>query len=100
VKIGPVGAACLALLSAVVVVSFASNGPSSTVFVCRMGSGVLFGDSQDGAADVSLAWTIPPADGWHGGLFLGLSDGYAQGGVNDVGLCFGEIGRASCRERV
>jgi hypothetical protein len=89
VKIGPVGAACLALLSAVIVVSFAGNGSSSTVFVCRMGSDVLFGNSQDGAADVPLAWTIPPADGRHGGLFLGLSDGYAQGGVNDVGLCFG-----------
>jgi hypothetical protein len=89
VKIGLVGTDCLALLSAVVVVSFAGDGPSSTAFVCRMGSGVLFGNSQDGAADVPLAWTIPPADGRHGGLFLGLSDGYAQGGVNDVGLCFG-----------
>jgi len=89
VKIGPVGAACLALLSAVVVVPFASNGQSSTVFVCRMGSDVLFGNSQGGAADVALAWTIPPADGRHGGLFFGFSDGYALGGINDAGLCFG-----------
>jgi len=89
VKIGPVGAACLALLSAVVVVSLAGNGPSGTVFVCRTVNDVLFASNGDGAADVALAWTIPPADGRHGGLFLGLSDGYAQGGMNDAGLCFG-----------
>jgi len=89
VKIGPVGATCLALLSAVVVMSFAGNGQSSTVFVCRMGSDVLFASNEDGAADVALAWTVPPTGGWHGGLFLGFSDSYAQGGVNDVGLCFG-----------
>jgi len=89
VKIESVGAACLALLSAVVVVSFASNGQSSAVFVCRAGSNVLFGNNEDGAADVPVAWTIAPADGRHGGLFLGLSDGYAQSGVNDAGLCFG-----------
>jgi hypothetical protein len=89
VKIGPVGAACLALLSAVVVVSFAGNGPSSTVLMCQVGNDVLFGNNEDDAAGVPLAWTIPPANGWHGGFFLGLSDGYAQGGVNDVGLCFG-----------
>ena len=88
-KIGPVGAACLALLSAVVVVSLAGNGPSGTVFVCRTVNDVLFASNGDGAADVALAWTIPPADGRHGGLFLGLSDGYAQGGMNDAGLCFG-----------
>jgi len=89
VKIGPVGAACLALLSTVVVVSLAGNGPSGTVFVCRTVNDVLFASNGDGAADVALAWTIPPADGRHGGLFLGLSDGYAQGGMNDAGLCFG-----------
>ena len=88
-KIGPVGAACLALLSAVVVVSFAGNGPSSTVLMCQVGNDVLFGNNEDDAAGVPLAWTIPPADGRHGGLFLGFSDSYAQGGMNDAGLCFG-----------
>jgi hypothetical protein len=76
-------------LSAVVVVSFAGDGPSSTVFVCRMGSDVLFASNEDGAADVALAWTVPPTGDLHGGLFFGFSDGYTRGGINDTGLCFG-----------
>ncbi|MEI6172055.1 MAG: hypothetical protein WCQ45_06235, partial [bacterium] len=79
----------LALLCATAVVSFAGNGQSTTVFVCRVGSDVLFGSNEDGAAGAPLAWTVPSAGDWHGGLFFGLSDSYAQGGINDAGLCFG-----------
>jgi hypothetical protein len=54
-----------------------------------MESDGLFASNEDGAADVALAWTVPPTGGWHGGLFLGFPDGYARGGINDAGLCFG-----------
>ena len=48
----------------------------------------FFGSNEDNEKADTNIWFLPAEEGKYGGVYLGYNDGFAQGGMNDRGLCF------------
>ncbi len=71
--------------------SIALSAPAAsacTIFMATDGRLVLVGNNEDWMDPNGKIGFRPGADGKHGWIFFGHSDGYEQGGVNDAGLFF------------
>ncbi len=67
--------------------STGSSG-SCTIFTASAGNAVLFGNNEDWDDKDTRAWVEPATETNHGAMYFGFSDLWAQGGMNDEGLCF------------
>ncbi|MDF1839636.1 MAG: carcinine hydrolase/isopenicillin-N N-acyltransferase family protein, partial [Planctomycetota bacterium] len=61
--------------------------PCSAFLVVGSGE-VLFANNEDYWTPDTRVWFEPAADGKHGVMYLGYSNGFPQGGMNDAGLAF------------
>ena len=52
------------------------------------GDTVLFGNNEDWQNTHTFYWIEPSQPGKYGGIYFGYNDFYAQGGMNEKGLCF------------
>lgn len=59
-----------------------------TVFTASVGDTVLFGNNEDWDDKDTYVWVFPGTATGHGAVCFGFSDHFAQGGINDQGLCF------------
>lgn len=59
-----------------------------TVFTASIGDTVLFGNNEDWNDKSTYIWFVPASETQYGGVYVGFGDYYAQGGMNDQGLCF------------
>jgi hypothetical protein len=59
-----------------------------TICVVRAGDRVYFGNNEDWSDPDTKLWFLAPEPGHHGRVYLGFKNGWAQGGMNDQGLCF------------
>jgi hypothetical protein len=59
-----------------------------TVFTASVGGTVLFGNNEDAPETDSYAWFYPATETEYGVVYFGFGGYYAQGGMNDQGLCF------------
>jgi hypothetical protein len=83
-------ATILALIQGVVPVS---AGPrtvpgSCTIFMAAFGDKVLYGNNEDWKDPHTYVWTSPAKEDAFGALYLGFSNRWPQGGVNEEGLAF------------
>ncbi len=92
-------AACLAfILSSAVPVPaqatpalFLRNG-GCTVFYAADGQTVLGGNNEDFVNPFTQVWFIPASQGHYGRVYFGYDDFIPQGGLNDQGVFFDELG--------
>lgn len=61
---------------------------SCTSFTVSRGEKVLFGNNEDYTNPKTFYWVVPSGDGNYGGVYFGFDDLWAQGGINERGLCF------------
>lgn len=61
--------------------------PCSAFLVVGSGE-VFFANNEDYWTPDTRVWFEPAADGKHGIMYLGYSNGFPQGGMNDAGLAF------------
>ncbi len=61
---------------------------SCTIF-CISKSGItLVGNNEDGTDPITYVWFLPAEKGKYGRVYFGLSDKWAQGGMNEQGLFY------------
>ncbi|KYK35168.1 MAG: hypothetical protein AYK18_13370 [Theionarchaea archaeon DG-70] len=72
----------------VLLISTAGVAGCCTVFTASVGDTVLFGNNEDWPDTNTRVWFLPATETEYGGVYFGFSDFYAQGGMNDQGLCF------------
>lgn len=65
-----------------------SPAGACTVFTASIGDTVLFGNNEDWPDTNTHVWFQPATETEYGGVYFGFGDYYAQGGMNDQGLCF------------
>jgi hypothetical protein len=56
----------------------------------------LAGNNEDFWDCNTKVWFTPAQDGKHGGVYFGFDNGFAQGGMNDQGLCFDGFATGPC----
>ncbi len=61
---------------------------SCTIFAIQKGGSVFFGNNEDWHDPDTFYWVKPPTDSTYGVLYVGYSDLYPQGGINEKGLAF------------
>lgn len=59
-----------------------------SVFTASINGTVLFGNNEDWYDTDTRVWFYPATETNYGGVYFGFSDLFAQGGMNDQGLCF------------
>ena len=80
-------ACCLVL--GLAVAFFAPTGvPACSIFVLTDTRHALFCNNEDGPSPKTRIWFLPAGDGYHGAVYVGYDDGYAQGGLNTEGLAY------------
>ncbi len=72
----------------VLLIGAAGAAECCTVFTASIGDTVLFGNNEDWPDTDTRVWFLPATETEYGGVYFGFSDLYAQGGMNDQGLCF------------
>ena len=61
---------------------------SCTIFTVSHGDKVLFGNNEDYTNRKTFYWVVPAGNGNYGGVYFGFDNLWAQGGVNEKGLCY------------
>jgi len=61
---------------------------SCTIFTASYGGTALFGNNEDTMNPKTYYWVVPAEEGNYGGVYLGLDNLFAQGGINEKGLAF------------
>ncbi|MHC4354375.1 MAG: carcinine hydrolase/isopenicillin-N N-acyltransferase family protein [Planctomycetota bacterium] len=61
---------------------------SCTIFTVSQGEKVLFGNNEDYANSKTFYWVVPAGSGNYGGVYFGFDNLWAQGGINEKGLCY------------
>jgi len=64
------------------------SASACTFFVATVKGTTFFGSNEDNDKADTNIWFLPAEPGKYGGVYLGFNDGFAQGGMNDKGLCF------------
>lgn len=65
-----------------------SPAGACTVVSLADDQGIVFAANEDGGDPEARLWYAVAQEGAHGGVYLGLADGFRQAGMNDAGLCF------------
>src|SRR5215216_5839597 len=63
-------------------------GHACTIFVLSDTNRALFCNNEDWSDPKTRIWFIPAGEGYHGAVYVGFENGFAQGGVNTEGLAF------------
>src|SRR6516162_9830106 len=80
-------AQCLAfILAALAFVSVSSR--ACTIFVLTDTNHALFCNNEDWSNKNTRIWFIPAGKDYHGAVYVGFDNGWAQGGLNAEGLAF------------
>ena len=59
-----------------------------TIFMATQGDLTLVGNNEDWKETATRAWFLAPEEGKYGRVFFGFENGWAQGGMNEKGLCY------------
>lgn len=59
-----------------------------TIFTISIGDKVFFGNNEDWSNPNTYIWFKPTNGNLYGGVYLGFDNFFAQGGMNEKGLCF------------
>jgi len=59
-----------------------------TIFTATNGGRILVGNNEDWEDYPTRVWFLTESDGVHGRVLFGFINGWAQGGMNDLGLFF------------
>ncbi len=62
--------------------------PACTIFVLTDTNRALFCNNEDWSDPKTRIWFLPAGDGYHGAVYVGFDNGWAQGGMNTEGLAF------------
>jgi hypothetical protein len=62
--------------------------PACTIFVLTDTNRALFCNNEDWSNPKTRIWFLPAGDSYHGAVYVGFDDGYAQGGLNTEGLAY------------
>lgn len=82
-----IGVRSLALMLAAVFFA-AAQVRACTIFVLTDTNHALFCNNEDWSSTNTRIWFIPAGEGYHGAVYVGFENGYAQGGMNTEGLAF------------
>lgn len=77
-----------AALTLLAVLALTTPANPCSAFVVTGDGRVLFANNEDYLDPDTYAWFVPAKDGRHGAMYLGYSNGFPQGGMNDAGLAF------------
>jgi hypothetical protein len=66
----------------------AARVPACTIFVLTDTNHALFCNNEDWSDPKTRIWFLPAGEGYHGAVYVGFANGYAQGGMNTEGLAF------------
>ena len=61
---------------------------SCTIFTVSQGEKVLFGNNEDYTNPKTFYWVVPAGNGNYGSVYFGFDNLWAQGGINEKGLCY------------
>lgn len=61
---------------------------SCTIFTVSNGETILFGNNEDYTNPKTFFWVVPAGNGNYGGVYFGFDNLWAQGGINEKGLCY------------
>ncbi len=61
---------------------------SCTIFTVSRGEKVLFGNNEDYTNPKTFYREVPAGNGNYGGVYFGFDNLWAQGGINEKGLCY------------
>jgi hypothetical protein len=75
-------------ISIFMVIICAGSAYCCSVFTASAGDNILFGNNEDWYDTDTRVWFYPATETHYGGVYFGFSDFFAQGGMNDQGLCF------------
>ncbi len=67
-----------------------------TMFYAFHDGKAFAGNNEDFWISDTKVWFVPAEDGKHGGVYFGFEERFAQGGMNDQGLCFDGFATGSC----
>ena len=59
-----------------------------TIFTISIGDEVYFGNNEDWSNPNTYIWFEPTSGDLYGGVYLGFDNFFAQGGMNEKGLCY------------
>lgn len=76
------------LLRLLLVVLLAPAAIPCSMFLIAQAGEVLVGNNEDYWNCDTKVWFVPATEGKRGGVYFGFADTFAQGGMNDGGLCF------------
>jgi hypothetical protein len=79
-------AQCLAFIIAAF--SFSMSARACTIFVLTDTNHALFCNNEDWSNKNTRIWFIPAGKDYHGAVYVGFDNGWAQGGLNAEGLAF------------
>ena len=71
-----------------VLLCLGSLAHACTVFVLTDTNRALFCNNEDWSDPKTRIWFLPAGEGYHGAVYVGFENGYAQGGMNTEGLSF------------
>ena len=66
----------------------AAQSTACTIFVLTDTNHALFCNNEDWSDPKTRIWFLPAGAGYHGAVYVGFENGYAQGGMNTEGLAF------------
>lgn len=75
-------------LLTIILFCFVGLANACTVFVLTGTNSALFCNNEDWLATATRIWFLPAGEGYHGAVYVGFDNGYAQGGMNTEGLTF------------